>query len=220
MIHVTAPRHLILPRLLGMAVLASTVAFASPDRLSAQSTESTVGVVAGWVANEQVWKPDYETESVGGLQLGGFLNAATPIPWLRIRAEFLWSQRGGRVESPPTALIEVVGDTRTDYLTVGVQPRVALGYERIELFLAAGPVMELVLRNRFGAGLAGGVQAVGTTFGAGAGVGLAGRINEALRGEVEVRVFEGLSDAYEGDFISARNRSFEVVVRVGRSLRR
>ena len=33
-------------------------------------------------------------------------------------------------------------------------------------------------------------------------------------------VFEGLSEAYSGDFVSLRNRSWEVVVRFGISLDR
>lgn len=37
---------------------------------------------------------------------------------------------------------------------------------------------------------------------------------------VEGRVFEGLSDAYSGDFVSLRNRSWEAVVRFGIPLRR
>ena len=70
---------------------------AGPTAAAAQTPGSIVGVVGGWVTNEQVWRSEYDTESVDGLQLGGFLNAATPVSWFRMRAEFMWTQRGGTV---------------------------------------------------------------------------------------------------------------------------
>ena len=69
----------------------------APLSVTAQTPGSIVGVVGGWVSNEQVWRSEYETETVGGAQLGGFVNAATLVPWFRVRAEFMWTQRGGSV---------------------------------------------------------------------------------------------------------------------------
>ena len=34
----------------------------------AQTPGSVVGVVGGWVVNEQVWRSEYQTETVGGVQ--------------------------------------------------------------------------------------------------------------------------------------------------------
>jgi hypothetical protein len=191
----------------------------TPLYATAQTPGSTVGVVGGWVTNEQVWRSEYETESVGGAQLGGFVNAATPVSWFQMRAEFMWTQRGGSVTGEINGN-PLVGETRTDYLTVGVQPRAALRLGGLEVFGAAGPMLELVLRNRFNSELAVAVQEVGTVYGVGAGLGIAARINSTFRAEIEARVFEGLGDAYTGDFVSAKNRSFGVVARIGRPLRR
>ena len=201
-------------------LLALALGLASqPGSVAAQTPGSIVGVVGGWVANEQVWRSEYETESVGGAQLGGFLNAATPVPWFRMRAEFMWTQRGGSVTGQING-DPLVGETRTDYLTVGVQPRLSTRLGPVEAFVAAGPMLEVVLRNRFSSELGVALQEVSTAYGAGAGVGLAARVAGALRAEVEVRVFEGLGDAYEGNFISAKNRSFGIVARIGRPFQR
>lgn len=199
-------------------VIAGGMALA-PCSATAQTPGSLVGVVGGWVANEQVWRSEYETETVGGAQLGGFVNAATPVPWFRVRAEFMWTQRGGSVTGEING-DPLVGETRTDYLTVGVQPRAALRIGRLEVFGVGGPILEVVLRNRFSTELAVAVQEVGTAYGVGAGVGIAARINSSYRAEIEARVFEGLGDAYTGNFVSAKNRSFGVVARIGRPLRR
>ena len=190
-----------------------------PLSSTAQVPGSVEGVVAGWVTNEQVWRSEYETEAVGGGQLGGFVNAATPLSWFRVRAEFLWTQRGGSVTGQISG-DPLVGETRTDYLTLGVQPRTALRIGQLEVFGVAGPMLEVVLRNRFTSELAVAVQEVGTAYGVGAGVGVAVPINASLFAEIEARLFEGLGDAYTGNFVSAKNRSFGVVVRIGRPLRR
>ena len=208
----------LIPRLT-MAVLVASIAATAAVPAAAQTPGSIVGVVGGWVTNEQVWRSEYETETVEGAQLGGFVNAATPLPWLRMRAEFMWTQRGGSVSGDLNG-DPLLGETRTDYLTVGVQPRVAASAGRFEVFGAAGPMLEIVLRNRFGTELAVALQEVATAYGVGAGVGIAARINSSLHAEVEARIFEGLGDAYEGNFISAKNRSFGFVARIGRPLRR
>jgi hypothetical protein len=47
----------------------------------------------------------------------------------------------------------------------------------------------------------------------GAGIGVP--VGDRVRPEIEVRMVRGLGDAYSGDFITVRNRSLEVVGRVG-----
>lgn len=187
--------------------------------VGAQTPGSVVGLVGGRVVNEQVWASGYETEPVRGVQLGGFLNAATPVPWFRMRAEFMWTQRGGSVAGGPGGEL-LSGETRTDYLTVGIQPRLAARRGRVEIFAVAGPMIELVVRHRIGAELSDVLQEVPSVYGVGAGVGIAARIGSSVHAEVEARLFEGLGDAYEGDFLSAKNRSFGLVARIGRPMSR
>ena len=181
----------------------------------AQTPGSVVGVVGGWVVNEQVWRSEYQTETVGGVQLGGFVNAVTPVPWFRMRAEFMWTQRGGSVSGGLHENL-LVGETRTDYLTLSVQPRLSAWLGPLELFAAAGPVLDVVIRNRFGAELAGVMQEVNKVVGAGAGMGIAVHLPSLFHAEVEAQVFEGLGDAYDGYFVSAKNSSFGIVARIGR----
>ena len=57
-------------------------------------------------------------------------------------------------------------------------------------------------------------------FGAGVGAGFAATLPSSFHAEIEARVFEGLGDAYSGDFVSAKNRSSGLVLRFGRTLSR
>tara|TARA_Y100000817_G_C16855022_1_gene543620 strand:- start:946 stop:1458 length:513 start_codon:yes stop_codon:yes gene_type:complete len=169
--------------------------------------------------NEQVWNSEYQTEKVGGVQVGGFLNARTSVPWFEMRAEFMWTQRGGSVVGDLRGG-ELIGEARTDYMTVAVQPRFAARLGLVEVFATAGPVIDVVLRNRFSPELGLGLQEVAQVFGAGVGAGFAATLPSSFHAEIEARVFEGLGDAYSGDFVSAKNRSSGLVLRFGRTLSR
>lgn len=204
------------PAVIGLLAVAIS---GSPVVVNAQTSSSIAGVVAGRVKNEQVWSSEYQTEKVGGLQVGGFLNAGTLVPWFKMRAEFMWTQRGGSVVGDLRG-DELIGEARTDYLTVAVQPRFSARLGLVEVFAAAGPVIDVVLRNRFSPELGLGFKEVAQVFGAGLGVGLAATLPSSFHAEIEARVFEGLGDAYSGDFVSAKNRSLGIVLRLGQTLSR
>ena len=59
-----------------------------------------------------------------------------------------------------------------------------------------------------------------TVFGAGVGVGVGAWVTPRVFAEVEARVVEGLGDAYVGSGVSVRNRSRELVARIGIPIRR
>jgi hypothetical protein len=204
------------PAVIGLLAVVLSV---SPVVVNAQTSSSIAGVVAGRVMNEQVWNSEYQTEKVGGVQVGGFLNARTSVPWFEMRAEFMWTQRGGSVVGDLRGG-ELIGEARTDYMTVAVQPRFAARRGLVEVFATAGPVIDVVLRNRFSPELGLGLQEVAQVFGAGVGAGFAATLPSSFHAEIEVRVFEGLGDAYSGDFVSAKNRSSGLVLRFGRTLSR
>ncbi len=204
------------PAVIGLLAVVLSV---SPVVVNAQTSSSIAGVVAGRVMNEQVWNSEYQTEKVGGVQVGGFLNARTSVPWFEMRAEFMWTQRGGSVVGALGGG-ELIGEARTDYLTVAVQPRFAARLGLVEVFATAGPVIDVVLRNRFSPELGLGLQEVAQVFGAGVGAGFAATLPSSFHAEIEARVFEGLGDAYSGDFVSAKNRSSGLVLRFGRTLSR
>ncbi len=204
------------PAVIGLLAVVLSV---SPVVVNAQTSSSIAGVVAGRVMNEQVWNSEYQTEKVGGVQVGGFLNARTSVPWFEMRAEFMWTQRGGSVVGDLRGG-ELIGEARTDYMTVAVQPRFAARLGLVEVFATAGPVIDVVLRNRFSPELGLGLQEVAQVFGAGVGAGFAATLPSSFHAEIEARVFEGLGDAYSGDFVSAKNRSSGLVLRFGRTLSR
>ena len=184
---------------------------ASPSAGTAEP--SVVGVVGGWNLNDGIWKPDAGSERVGGIVLGGFVNASTPVGWFAVRAEILWTQRGLDVVDDAGA---PAGAVRADYLTLGVHARASRSVGPVRVHVAAGPTVDQTLRRRVDAQLGPALnQEVGTAFGVHAGAGLAFPVAERYRVELEARWFEGLSDAHAGDFLSVRNRSFEIVTRVG-----
>jgi GrpB-like predicted nucleotidyltransferase (UPF0157 family) len=197
--------------LLGLTTLALALL---PCVTEAQTPGTYVGVVGGWISNEQIWQPDATTEKVGGVLLGGFLNAVTPASWFSIQAEAYWAQRGGNVTTL-IGRVTVDGGVRSDYLAVSVHPRATVGVGPVGLFIAGGPTVEQIIQSRLDPTLGPVLTESATTFGVNAGVGVSARINPRLRGEVELRVFEGLGDAYSGDFVALHNRSFEVLARVG-----
>jgi len=206
---------LLLVALVGLPVSAASQSGPEAEEVAAAAEPTVFGVVAGYNTSRGVWSPDSESESVGGLMLGGFVNAKTPAPWFSVRAELLWVQRGndvaGTVEGEP-----LIGGVRSDYVTISVHPRASFALGPIRLHLAAGPTIDQLVNSRLDPTLSSVALAdVGTVFGVGAGAGLGTTLAGRYRIEVEARVFEGLGDAYSGDFVSMRYRSFEVVARVG-----
>jgi hypothetical protein len=172
-------------------------------------------VVGGVVQTSQLWAPDADTESYRGFSLGAFVDAATPRPWLSVRAEGAYTQRGGDV------LLDVGGQPagarlRMGYATLGVHAKVSYTLGPLHVHFAAGPTVDQVLRNRVDASLAqvfDRERSIVLGVAGGGGVGL--WLTERVFAQVDVRIVEGLSDAYDGAFTTVRNRSGEVVARVG-----
>jgi hypothetical protein len=55
----------------------------------------------------------------------------------------------------------------------------------------------------------------GVVVSATVGGGIGARLTDEYRAELEIRLTEGIGDAYQGHFITMRNRSIEALVRVG-----
>ena len=192
----------------------------APIELGAQTSGTLVGAVGGWLENRQIWSPSSETERVAGVLLGAFVRAATPAGWLSIQAEGLWTQRGGEVFDEVDGQV-LQGSIRSDYLTISVHPRGSVTLGPLRVHVAAGPTLDQPLRSRFDPGLRMVLEnEAPTVFGVSVGAGLGAVVAGQIHAEVEARVFEGLGDAYSGDFVSVRNRSIEILGRVGVPLRR
>lgn len=192
---------------------------ALPVVTGAQQTTTVVGVLAGYSATEQIWEPEADVERVGGVVIGAYLDAATPSEWLSVLAEGTYTQRGGDVAGGGTGLVE--GAVRSDYLSVNVRPKARARVGRARLNVAVGPTVDILVRSRVAPGFETVLAEEGTTvFGVTAGVGLELWVGGGRTFGVEGRIFEGLADAYSGDFVSLRNRSWEIVGRFGISLER
>jgi opacity protein-like surface antigen len=186
-----------------------------PSPTVAQAPALTAGLVGGYTSTEHVWSPSADTERVGGVLVGGFVDVQTPLDWLTAGVEMAYTQRGSDVllgeDDAPSP-----GGIRTDFLTFAVRARAGLGLGRARFHVVAGPVADFVVRSRLDP-LLGQVldeerQApFGVVVGAGAGL----RITDTVVADVEARLTEGLQSSYAGDLISARHRSQELVLRVG-----
>ena len=191
-----------------------------PTGLAAQAGGTVAGVVGGYTTTEVLFRPDAETDEVGGLLIGAFVDAQTPVEWLSIRAEGAYTQRGGDVLADAQGL-PLNGGMRTDYVSVTVQARAALALGSVRLHVAVGPTIDQLIRSRLDASLE---QLLDrehpTVFGVGAGIGIGGWVTARVFAEIEARIVEGLGDAFSGDFISVRHRSTAIVARVGVPIRR
>lgn len=186
--------------------------------VDAQSRGTRVGVVGGYGSTDQVWTPAMTTEPVGGVVIGAFVNASTPSDWLSITLEGTYTQRGGDVVvylpgGPDEGSRSAI---RADYLTISVQPRGTVAFGPVDLHLTTGPVLDQLIRSRTSAELRPELgDGRGTVFAWSAGIGAGASITERTHAELEVRLVRGLGDAYDGDFVTVRNRSIEFVGRLG-----
>jgi len=185
-----------------------------PDHVAAQSP-TVVGLVGGYNTTKQIWKPVTPVDQVGGLTIGGFAHATTPVGWLSVIAEGAYTQRGGDVIGDGQGQSET-GAIRSGYLTVGVHGRASVPVGPVRVHLSAGPTIDQLMRSRLDPSLVGVLENEGSmVFAVTAGFGAGMRIGERVSVELELRVVEALSDAYSGGFRSVKNRSKELVARIG-----
>lgn len=178
----------------------------------------TLGGLAGYVHNSPVWNRGFETESVGGAVLGAWVNVPTPLPWLSVTAEAAFTQRGSGTRLEPEEVPGALGVSaiRTDYVTASVLPRATLEVGPLRLYAATGPTMDLLLRSREDVLLEPLLDEPATAvFAWTAGAGLGADVGTGWVAEIEARIVEALSNAYSGGLGTLRNRSFEILVRVG-----
>ncbi len=187
--------------------------------LAAQTGGAIAGVVSGYTTTELLFSPDAETAKVGGFLIGAFVDAETPLAWLSIRAEGAYTQRGGDVLADVQGVPANSG-IRSDYLSFSVQARGGVSIGPARLHVAAGPVVDQLIRSRMDLPLAQILDRESpTVFGVSAGIGVGVWVSEHVLAEVEGRIVEGIGDAFSGAFISVRNRSAEIVARVGVPIR-
>ena len=196
-------------------VLLTLGVLAAPSLGAAQLPRMVLGVAGGYTSTEHIWRRDADVTAVAGMALGAFVDVQTPLNWLSAGAELAYSQRGSDVLLDVGG-IPTSGGIRTDYLTFTIRVRAALAFGPARFHLVAGPVSDIVIRSRLDPLL---VQVLDeerpAPFGVSAGAGLGLWVTGTVFAEVEARILEGLESSYTGDFISTRNRSRELVARLG-----
>ena len=198
------------------AILLLVLALWPPQGLLAQMG-ATVGVVAGVTSSRQVWSGSGASAAAHGILLGAYVRVPTPLPHLAVRAEVAYAQRGGLLsEQELQADQPLSAQVRGHYLSFPIHVETSLDLGPVRLFAFGGPTLEQTQHITAHASV---VQVMGvertTLFGVGYGAGLGGPLPGGLRGALEVRGMEGISEAYYEGPTTIRNRSFEILLRVG-----
>jgi hypothetical protein len=180
----------------------------------------SVGVFLGKASSRQIWSSSFSSDRLDGLALGAYVDVRTPVSFLSIRAEAGYVGRGSVVRDPdedPERAVEA--SIRSHYLSVPVHGKATAEVGPLSATLFGGPTLDLLLDSGCSVEFCQVLREEKTVVFAvavGAGVGL--DLGKRLSPSFELRLTEGLSDSYLGAQNSARNRSVEMLVRVGKPL--
>lgn len=173
------------------------------------------GISGGQASSRQLWSGAFSTDHVRGVSVGAFADVQTPVPFLSIRAEVSFVRKGttvqdeGQAESIPARI-------ESDYLGIPIHGKATLRLGPVTGYLFAGPTVEQLLTTRCQSDVC---SALGdekpTVVSVGLGCGFGLDISDAARTELEVRLTEGLSESYVGASGGVRNRSIELLGRIG-----
>lgn len=180
----------------------------------------SVGVFLGKASSRQIWSSSYSTDRLDGLALGAYVDVRTPVSFLSIRAEAGYVGRGSVVWDPdedPERAAEA--RIRSHYLSVPVHGKVAGKVGPLSAYLFGGPTMDFLLGSGCSVEFCQVIREERmAVFGVAAGAGVGLDLGERFSTSFELRFTEGLGDAYLGTQNSARNRSTELLVRMGKRL--
>ena len=209
-------------RSLPSLVLFGASLLAGVSSLEAQ-TQATRGLFLGRTSSRQVWSgaSRISTESAPGLSLGAYVDVQTPISFLSVRAELGYIQRGSLVwddELDPDHTRSA--RVRSHNLSVPIQGKLGWELGPLSAYLVAGPTLDLLLDSGCSPEICPLLRdEKPTVFGVSVGGGMGMEVGNGIRTELEVRLTEGLGDAYLGEFgAGIRNRTVEVLLRVGQLL--
>lgn len=173
------------------------------------------GLSAGHASSRQLWSGAFSTDRVSGVSVGAFADVQTPVPSLSVRAEIAYVRKGttvldeGSVESSPARV-------ESHYLGVPIHVRATVRLGRLAGYMFGGPTIEQLLRTRCRSDVCSALrEEKPTVVSVGVGCGLGFDLSHRLRTEVEIRLTEGLSESYVGVAGGVRNRSLELLGRLG-----
>lgn len=178
-----------------------------------------VGLFVGRISSRQIWSPPYETGRLTGLTAGVWAEAQTPVPFLSVRAEGGYAQKGTIVwDEGLDPDRNAPARVRSHYLTLPIQGKVAIRVGPVRAFLFGGPTVDFLLSSQCAEEFCQFIRdEKGTVVSAAAGAGVGFDLPGGYRVELEGRITEGLGDAYVAEMDSARNRSTSILARIGRA---
>ena len=182
---------------------------------SSGQVQRTVGFHLGQVRSHQVWSGPISTEMANGFSLGVKVDVPTPVPFLSIRAEIGYVGRGSVVwdeEIDPERL--AAANVRSQYLSIPLQGKVRFRLGPASAYLVAGPTIDQLLGTQCTQDLCRVLsEERPTVFSVTVGSGVSVDFQDRFRGDFEVRLTEGLTDAYLSNSSGIRYRSLEFLLR-------
>lgn len=124
---------------------AVTVLLVWPVGVAGQ-VDRLVGPIVGYSINHQMWKPEAESDGVGGPMVGIRVETGTPVAGLAGTLELVYTQRGGDVDTTGEGAFE--GAVRSDYLCLSLRPTLRFGVGPVALHIGLGPAMDMLVRSR------------------------------------------------------------------------
>lgn len=194
-----------------LPLMATLVLLAAPAPVRAQGLRG-VGLFGGSVESRQIRTREGESDRRTGILAGAFVDVPVSGGLWSVLAEAEYVERGGKFTGDADG-----GEVEADYLAATVAPEWHVDVVFVGAFLYGGPTLELSMRTRSSANLAGAYQnPAGQVFSVTAGGGVELRVLPTYAFRLEVRHVEGLSPAFTGDAGDFKHRSTEILVRVGR----
>ena len=172
-----------------------------------------VGILAGANESRQLISRQDPSDGRLGLLAGVFVDVATPAGF-DVLAEGYVVQRGGKVD----VANDLQADVEADYLSMGIYAKGRVGMGPANIYLYGGPHVETHLRTRAAAELATAYrEASAQTFGVTAGAGVEFAVGAGRAAYLEVRLDEGLTDAFPDPAEQIRHRTVSVLIRLART---
>jgi hypothetical protein len=180
----------------------------------------TVGVFLGMTSSREVWNGSVVSDRLRGLALGVFVDVQSPLRLLSVRAGAGYVGRGSIVwdgDQDPERGSEA--RVRSHYLSLPVHGKLEVGVGPLFGYLFAGPTVDFLLASQCSEEFCQMVlEEKGTVINAAVGGGVGIALPGGLELSFDILHTEGLSEAFLGAAGSGRNRSMELLARVGRPL--
>jgi hypothetical protein len=180
----------------------------------------TVGVFFGMTSSREVWDGSVISDRLRGVSAGVFVDVQSPLRLLSVRAGAGYVGRGSIVwdgDQDPERRSEA--RVRSHYLSIPIHGKLEVGVGPLFGYLFAGPTVDFLLASQCSEEFCQMVReekatVINAAVGGGVGFALPGGIELSL----DILHTEGLNEAYLGTQGSGRNRSMELLARLGRPL--